>query len=184
MGEEDVLPAALGRAHRTHKTPHVAIAVIAPVVGLVPVLLVATGTAAFNVIGYVGTLGTFGYMLGYLLMAAALPFFLRRRGEANPLSTVLSVVVVAALLYVFFKNVWPVPPSPYNLLPWIFLGVLVVGLAWYFSVRARNPEVLAEVGMMEEQPIPPGTVQDGGRARDLPGTSGDRPRGPDAGRGV
>lgn len=166
MGEEDVLPAALGRAHRTHKTPHVAIALIAPVVGLVPVLLVATGTAAFNVIGYVGTLGTFGYMLGYLLMAAALPFFLRRRGEANPLSTVLAVVVVVALLYVFYKNVWPVPPSPYNVLPWIFLGALVVGMAWYFTVRARNPEVLREVGMMEEEPIPPGTVVDGTRAPD------------------
>jgi amino acid transporter len=135
------------------------------VVGLVPVLLVATGTEAFNVIGYAGTLGTFGYMLAYLLMAAALPFFLRRRGESNPLSTALAVVVVVALLYVFYKNVWPVPPSPYNLLPWIFLAVLVLGLAWYFSVRARNPEVLREVGMMEEEPLPPGSVQDGARAR-------------------
>ena len=105
-------------------------------------------------------------MLAYLLMAAALPFFLRRRGEANPLSTVLAVVVVVALLYVFFKNVWPVPPSPYNLFPWIFLAVLVVGMAWYFAVRVRNPEVLREVGMMEEEPIPPGTVQDGGHGRD------------------
>lgn len=156
MGEEKVLPSALGRAHRSYKTPHVAIAVIAPVVGLVPVILVATGSTPFNVIAYVGTLGTFGYMLAYLLMAAALPFFLRRRGEANPASTVLAVAVVLALLYVFFKNVWPVPPSPYNLLPWIFLGALLLGLAWYFTVRARNPEVLREVGMMEEDPIPPG----------------------------
>jgi amino acid transporter len=163
MGEEDVLPAVLGRAHRTHKTPHVAIGVIAPIVGLVPIIMVATGTTPFNVYAYTGTLGTFGYMLAYLLMAVALPFFLRRRDEANPLSTVLAVVVVAALLYVFYKNVWPVPPSPFNLFPWMFLGLMVVGLAWYFSVRARNPEVLREVGMMEEDPIPPGTVQDGPR---------------------
>ena len=162
MGEEDVLPAVLGRAHRTHKTPHVAIGVIAPIVGLVPIIMVATGTTPFNVYAYTGTLGTFGYMLAYLLMAVALPLFLRRRDEANPLSTVLAVVVVAALLYVFYKNVWPVPPSPFNVLPWIFLGLMVVGLAWYFSVRARNPEVLREVGMMEEEPLPPGTVQDGG----------------------
>jgi amino acid transporter len=161
MGEEDVLPAVLGRAHRTHKTPHVAIGVIAPIVGLVPIIMVATGTTPFNVYAYTGTLGTFGYMLAYLLMAVALPFFLRRRDEANPLSTVLAAVVVAALLYVFYKNVWPVPPSPFNLFPWMFLGLMVVGLAWYFSVRARNPEVLREVGMMEEEPIPPGTVQDG-----------------------
>jgi amino acid transporter len=163
MGEEDVLPAVLGRAHRTHKTPHVAIGVIAPIVGLVPIIMVATGTTPFNVYAYTGTLGTFGYMLAYLLMAVALPFFLRRRDEANPLSTVLAAVVVGALLYVFYKNVWPVPPSPFNLFPWMFLGLMVVGLAWYFSVRARNPEVLREVGMMEEEPIPPGAVQDGPR---------------------
>lgn len=161
MGEEDVLPSALGRAHRTHKTPYVAIGLIAPVVGLVPVVMVAMGTTPFNVYAYTGTIGTFGYMLAYLLMAASLPFFLRRRNEANPLSTALAVVVIAALLYVFYKNVWPVPPTPFNLLPWIFLAAVLAGLAWYFSVRVRNPEVLREVGMMEEEPLAPGTVQDG-----------------------
>jgi amino acid transporter len=158
MGEEDVLPAPLGRAHRRHKTPHVAIAVIAPVVGLVPIVMVATGTTPFNVYAYTGTIGTFGYMLAYLLMAVALPFFLRRRNEANPLSTLLAVVVVAALLYVFYKNVYPVPPSPYNLLPWIFLAAMALGLAWYFTVRARRPEVLQEIGATEEEPVAPGTT--------------------------
>ncbi|MGY1810043.1 APC family permease [Blastococcus sp. SYSU D00669] len=150
MGEEEVLPRALGRAHRTHKTPHVAIAAIAPIVAVVPIVLVATGTAPFNVIAYLGTLGTFGYMLAYLLMAAALPIFLSRRGEGNPLSAVLAVVVVAALVYVFYKNVVPVPEPPLNLLPWIFLGLLVLGLAWYLAVRRRRPQVVQEVGTFGE----------------------------------
>ena len=162
MGEEDVLPAALGRAHHRYKTPHVAIAVIAPIIGLVPVLLMIPGRGPFDVYAIVGTVGTFGYMVGYLLMAVALPFFLRRRGEGNPLSTVLSVVVVAALLYVFYKNVVPVPEYPLNLLLPIFTGLLVLGMAWYFVVRARRPEVLAEVGSTEEEPVAPqGTPADG-----------------------
>ena len=162
MGEEDVLPAVLGRAHRTHKTPHVAISVIAPIVGLVPIVLMVAGQGPLEVYAYVGTVGTFGYMLGYLLMAAALPFFLRRRGEANPLSTVLAVVVVLALLYVFYKNVVPVPDPPMNLMPWIFLAALLLGLAWYATVRIRNPQVLAEVGTTEEEPVPPPTALPGG----------------------
>jgi amino acid transporter len=162
MGEEDVLPAAMGRAHHRYKTPHVAIAVIAPIIGVVPVLLMITGRGPFDVYAIVGTVGTFGYMVGYLLMAVSLPFFLRRRGEGNPLSTVLSVVVVAALLYVFYKNVIPVPEYPLNLLLPIFIALLVLGMAWYFVVRARRPEVLAEVGSTEEEPIPPhGTPADG-----------------------
>jgi amino acid transporter len=155
MGEEDVLPRALGRAHPTHKTPYVAIGLIVPIVAIVPIVMVATGVETLNVIGYTGTIGTFGYMLGYLLMAIALPFFLSKRGEGNPLSTVLAVVVVAALLYVFYKNVYPVPPYPYNLFPWIFLGLLALGLAWYATVRVRKPEVAQEVGTTEQEPVPP-----------------------------
>jgi len=158
MGEEDLLPRALGRAHPRHKTPHVAIGVIAPVIGIVPVVMLLTGVTPLNVYAYTGTIGTFGYMLAYFLMALALPFFLRRRGEANPLSAVLAVVVMAALAYVFYKNVVPVPDYPYNLFPWIFLGLLVVGLAGYAVMRARRPELVAEVGSIQEEPVPEGTA--------------------------
>jgi amino acid transporter len=158
MGEEDVLPRRLGRAHPTHKTPYVAIGVIAPIVGVVPLVMVATGVTPLNVYAYTGTIGTFGYMLAYLLMAVALPFFLRKRDEFNPLSGALAVVVVAALVYVFYKNVIPVPAYPYNLFPWIFLGLLVLGLAWYLAVRLRKPQVAEEIGTFEEEPVTPGTV--------------------------
>ena len=155
MGEEDILPKALGRAHPTHRTPHVAIAVIAPVVIVVPIVMVASGVTPLNVFAYTGTIGTFGYMLGYLLMAIALPFFLRRRGEFNPLSAVLAVVVAVALLYVFYKNVYPVPDYPLNLMPWIFVGLVVLGMAWYAVIRMRKPEIVEEAGTFEEEPVPP-----------------------------
>jgi amino acid transporter len=158
MGEEDILPRVLGRAHPTHRTPYVAIAVIAPVAIVVPLVMVAVGVTPLEVFAYSGTIGTFGYMLGYVLMAIALPFFLRRRGEFNPLSAVLAVVVVAALLYVFYKNVVPVPPYPLNLMPWIFLGLIVLGMAWYAVERVRKPQLVQEVGTYEEEPVPPGTA--------------------------
>jgi amino acid transporter len=158
MGEEDILPRVLGRAHPTHKTPHVAIGVVAPVVLVIPLVWVAAGVAPLEVFGYLGTIGTFGYMLGYVLMAAALPFFLRRRGEFNPWSAVLAVVVVAALVYVFYKNVVPVPPYPLNLMPWIFLGLVVLGMAWYAVERVRKPQLVEEAGTYEEEPVAPGTL--------------------------
>jgi amino acid transporter len=149
----------------------VAIWVIAPVVAVVPILMVASGTTPLGVYAYTGTVGTFGYMLAYLLMAIALPVFLRRRTELRGASVALAVVVVLALLYVFYKNVVPVPPSPYNLLPWIFLGVLLAGVVWYLVIRARTPQVAREVGSVEEQPVPPHGVH-----RGEPGTA---PAGPD-----
>ena len=170
MGEEDMLPKVLGRAHPVHRTPHVAIAIGAPVIGLVPVIMVATGVTPLNVYAYTGTIGTFGYMLAYLLMALSLPVFLRRRGEGNPLSTALAAVVAAALLYVFYKNVVPIPAYPYNLFPWIFLGLLVLGLAGYITMRVRRPQLVKEAGMYEEEPVPPGTAPvHPGRGHRLPG---------------
>jgi amino acid transporter len=160
MGEEDMLPRMLGRAHPKHRTPYVAIAIGAPVIGLVPVIMVAAGVTPLNVYAYTGTIGTFGYMLAYLLMALSLPVFLRRRGEGNPLSTALAVVVAVALLYVFYKNVVPIPAYPYNLFPWIFLGLLVVGLAGYVFMRVRKPQLVEEAGSYEEEPVLPGTVTD------------------------
>jgi hypothetical protein len=51
-----------------------------------------------------------------------------------------------------------VPDYPYNLFPWIFLALVVLGLAWYLAVRLRTPQVVEEIGSFEEEPVPPGTV--------------------------
>ncbi|MBA3248814.1 MAG: APC family permease [Geodermatophilaceae bacterium] len=154
MGEEGVLPAAVGQAHATYRTPHVAIMLITPFVALVPIVMVLNGSAPLVAFGYIGTVGTFGYMLAYLLMAASLPVFLRRRGESSPMALILSVVVVLSLLYVFYKNVYPVPPAPLNRMPYIFAAVLLVGLAWYLIVRVTHPERTRRVGTYEEEPVP------------------------------
>lgn len=154
MGEEGLLPPMFARAHPTHKTPHIAIWLGTPVVAIVPLVMVATGTTPLNIYAYTGTVGTFGYMLAYLLMAVALPIFLRRRRETKPAVTAVVVVVVAALLYIFYKNVVPVPEPPYDLLPYVFAGVLALGLAWYLYVRIAAPQRVQEVGMTEEDPPP------------------------------
>jgi len=43
----------------------------------------------------------------------------------------------------------PVPPSPYNVLPYIYLGLLAVGVAWYVAVRLHSPERARQVGTYE-----------------------------------
>lgn len=154
MGEEGVLPAAVGRAHPKYRTPHVAILLIAPIVAIVPIVMLVRDVAPLFIFGYVGTVGTFGYMLAYLLMAASLPIFLSRRGESSGAAVVVSVLVVLSLVYVVYKNVYPVPPSPLNRLPYIFLAVLAVGLLWYLVVRITHPERTRRVGTYEEDPLP------------------------------
>jgi hypothetical protein len=43
-------------------------------------------------------------------------------------------------------------------MPWIFVGLVALGMAWYAVIRVRKPEIVEEVGTFEEEPVPPGTV--------------------------
>ena len=62
-------------------------------------------------------------------------------------------MVVLSLLYVFYKNVYPVPPSPFNRLPYIFAAALLLGLGWYLFVWLTARERTRQVGTYEEEPV-------------------------------
>lgn len=157
MAHEQMLPAPLARAHPRHRTPQVAILTLLPVVLLVPVVMLLSGTTAFDIYAYTGTLGTYGYLTAYLLMAAGMPVFLRRRGLMRPQHVALAAAAVLAVVYVIYKNLVPVPPSPYNVLPYLYLGLLAVGVAWYALQRATHPARTRLIGSFEEAVDIPGS---------------------------
>lgn len=151
LGREGILPAALGRSHARFRTPHVAILVLTPVVGIVPFVMVAYGTAPLSIFGYLGTLATFGYLLAYVLVSIAAPIFLARRHALTPLPVVISTLATAAIGYVVYKNLVPVPPSPYNVFPYLFAAWIAIGVTWYLILKARNPARAARLGSLYEQ---------------------------------
>lgn len=151
LGREDILPSTFGSSHSKFRTPHVAILTLAPVVGIVPFIMVAYGTSPLNTFAYLGTLATFGYLLAYALVSIAAPVFLHRRKALTPPSVVVSVLATATIGYVFYKNLVPVPPSPYNTFPYIFGAWILIGLAWYLVLKARAPERAARLGTFQDQ---------------------------------
>ncbi len=151
LGREEILPRDFGRSHSKFKTPHVALYVLAPLVAIAPIVLVANGTAPLSIFGYIGTLATFGYLLAYVLVAIAAPVFLARRGALTPLPVVVSILATAAIGYVIYKNLVPVPASPYNTFPYIFLAWIVIGLGWYLILKFRDPQRAAQLGTFQEQ---------------------------------
>jgi amino acid transporter len=151
LGREDILPSGFGSTHSKFRTPHVAILTLAPVIGIVPFVLVAYGTSPLNIFGYLGTLATFGYLLAYALVSIAAPVFLRRRGALTPVPVAVSVLATATIGYVFYKNLVPVPPNPYDTFPYIFLAWILIGLTWYLVLKARDPERAARLGTFQDQ---------------------------------
>jgi amino acid transporter len=147
MARDGIAPAALGATHRRRRVPHVAIAVVAPVVVLVPVGLLAAGVPPARVLADLLTISTVGYLAAYLLVCLAAPFFLRRIGELTPAPVVITAVLVPVLLVVlvaYVVSAWG------GLIPYVVGVLLLAGVTWLAWLRRRRPGRLAAIGVYDE----------------------------------
>jgi amino acid transporter len=123
-----------------YKTPAAAVvAFVAPsiLIGIVSTAFTDPGTAS----GFLGTYGILGLIIMYLVANIALIVEwakLRRRGiSKNPwLWVVTPIIGVIVLAIPVWGDLRPGQPSPYNILPWLTIGLIAVGIG-YASVLAR-----------------------------------------------
>ncbi len=128
-----------------------ALALVLPVVVAVPAVALALGARARDVLAGSLTLSALGYVLAYVLAAAAMPLFLRRIGELTRptlVGGVVAAVASAAVLVVAVAGA-----------SWSGSGavvVLVFGIAWlpgpvlWLVLHRRAPGVLARVGVYDQ----------------------------------
>ncbi|CDO05760.1 APC family permease [Mycolicibacterium cosmeticum] len=149
FAHEGALPAALARVHPKYKTPWVGIVFIGALAFVFSTVATfsSSGRVVFEVYG--GYVATWGFLTSYLLVVIATPIWLYKIRALTPLRLVVSVAATLALGYVFFSNFYPVPDFPFNILPLIFAGILLAGLAWYWYLKRTNPEVARRVGTIQ-----------------------------------
>ena len=46
-----------------------------------------------------------------------------------------------------FGSLYPVPPAPYNLLPYLFAGYLLLGGLWYGALSSRVAAIEGDLEM-------------------------------------
>jgi len=153
MGKEGVVSTAVGRTHPTHLTPHRALLSVGPLVVAVPVVLYLGDVHPMDVVTWVDTYGTYGYMVAYAAAAIASVVFLRSIGARVPLVWPAAVLAVVSMAYVFYANVHPVPAYPLNVIPWLFLATVAAALAWYWYRWRRSPQVIAAIGTSEMETL-------------------------------
>ncbi len=146
MGKEGIVAERFGRTHEKHLTPHRVLLVAGPAAIILDVILLLIGTHPMDIVVWVDTYATYGYMVAYALVAIAGVVYTRRAGIPNGLVWVSAVVSVAAMAYVFFANVWPVPAFPLNILPYLFIATMLLAFARFWWLKKNRPEVMARVG--------------------------------------
>ncbi|MGL6236273.1 MAG: APC family permease [Segniliparus sp.] len=152
MGESKLVHARIGVAHPKRQTPHIAILMLSAVALAIAVGMAMGGINELDVYSYSGTLGTFGYMVAYILMGLGVPVLLRKLAPQAgvALAAVIGGAVALCLAYVFYRNVYPVPAWPTSIMPWLFVGVLLIAAAWYAAGPARRDRAGEGVPVLAE----------------------------------
>lgn len=58
------------------------------------------------------------------------------------------------LAYVFYRNVYPIPDWPIDIMPWLFLGVLLAAAAWYVVSPRRAMRAQSSAITQSDAPDP------------------------------
>lgn len=153
QGRRGMFARRFGNAHPVNATPHRAIALIAVIGMAIPAVLLLRGVKLWDCVNLVTQLAAFGFIGAYFMVCLALPFYLRRKKMMRNVDAGAAGAALMILGIVLALSIFPLPPSPWRYLPYIFLGSILVGIgsSAYFwrkykaGQTAPAPE-LAEAG--------------------------------------
>jgi amino acid transporter len=152
MAHHGLLHTSLSETHESNQTPHTAVALSSLIVFLVPASMNLFGLKAFESMGYLGTICSYGFLLVYILVSIAAPVYLYRLGKLRPMDVLFSMLGVGFMMIPVVgtigipgSSLFPVPEAPYNTFPYLFMLYLAVGCGWFFIQRLRFPRMVRKM---------------------------------------
>ena len=136
MSRYGLLPDALSRVHPVYRSPTVALGVSLAVILALGLAMLPAGV--FGAFEAAGALATFGFLVIYLLICLAAPLDQHKAGALGVRHVLASLCGVAAMAFVLVGSVYPVPPWPQRLLPYLFAVYALLGVAWFHRVLRRD----------------------------------------------
>ena len=140
MAHAKLLPAALERTNRRHGTPGTAIALSAGLMFVSTAALSLRNASGSDMYDWAGSLSVFGFLTAYALVAAALPFARRALGQHSHWVAGISMLTVVVMILIVIFDLRSATDEVHARIPWIYLGIIAAGLAWY-AVRRKQAEV-------------------------------------------
>ena len=137
MAHDGLLPAALGRTNQRHGTPGAAVALSIALMLGATVAMAVRGETGSTMYDLLGSLSVFGFLTAYALVALALPFARRALGQHSHVLAAVSVLTVAVILMIAIFDLNSAEDIVHARIPYLYLGYIAVGLAWYAFRRKR-----------------------------------------------
>ena len=108
------------------------------------IVLRAIGTTGLDAAFYLGTAGTLALIVAYgMVTVAAGKHMLGSLRGPRRLSAIVPAAGLALIVYILYNEVYPAPPSPYDVFPYVVAGWLVVGAA----IVAFSPGLARRLGL-------------------------------------
>jgi len=129
LGRDGFVTRRLGDASVRTGSPANSLAVVMLFGLAITIWLRVNGTTAVNAFFYPGTAGVLAMLIAYFVIQFGAAKYLHWEHREPRWRAAILVLATAAIVYTFYKQVWPKPAYPYDLFPLIIAGWAVVGAA-------------------------------------------------------
>ena len=135
MSHEGMIPTMFQRTSQKHGTPSAAVVLSAALMFAGTAFMAFRGSLGSEMYDVLGSLAVFGFLTAYALVAAALPFARRARGQHSNLVAAVCIFTIAVILLIVVFDLESTADAIHARLPWLYIGYLAVGLGWFASRR-------------------------------------------------
>ena len=107
----------------------------------------------FGAYDFLGSILGLGIIVLYILMNIGLIVYFHRsyRDEFSPVRHGLLPVLGSLLMLLpIYGQLWPIPPWPYDLVPYLILAWTLGGIGYFFYIRSRRTDMLDAMGRVWE----------------------------------
>lgn len=149
-GREGLLPKFLGKVHPRHRTPHRAMWTFLTIsVALILGFSLIGRVAPLDYFGLAGTLGMIPIILTYMLTNLGLPVYVIRyhRSDLDIFRHILLPITGTLVMLVpLWGLIQPGQSWPFNVFPWIALGVLALSVIYGMVIARLSPGLMDRIG--------------------------------------